>query len=207
MAKKIEKKYRVDTHEYDITEVNALIDDKGKLIAASADLSDENFYAPEENELFFNTENAAQQCLASITPTDEEIKKVMNFIFFAPDKKIQEHNDALMPFAKEDTLLYKALCGKAYCYVRDNVTDYLPCSLIVRIRLLVRQRILNIDGISVSIDNVSHIKWGKDGDSCSLVLKDGTTVFCSRKEGYDLWLVELVFGGNDSGREFPNLHR
>lgn len=203
---KIVKKYRVDTHEYDITEVNALINDEGKLISAS-DLSDENFYEPEENELFFNTEGAAQQCLASITPTEEEIKKVLNFIFFAPEKKIQEHDDALTPFAKEDTLLYKAIHGKAYSHVQENFTDYLPCFLIERIRLLVRQRILNIDGISVSIDNVSHVKWG-DGDGvCKLILKDGTTVFCSEKEGYDLWLVKLVFGGNNSGRHFTDLHR
>ena len=76
---KIEKKYRVDTVDYNITKVNGLIDDKGKLVAA-AGLDDNNFYASEENELFLDTEDAARQSLAAVIPTDEEIKKVLRFL-------------------------------------------------------------------------------------------------------------------------------
>ena len=203
---RIEKKHRINTQEYNITEVNALIDDKGNIVTV-ADLGDNNFYAPEEKELFFDTEKAAQQILASIIPTDEEIKKVLRFLKNAPEEKIKEHDKTIKTVIGDTSIIYKAIYGEAYNYVRDNVTSYMPSSLIERISLLVRQRILNIDGISVSIDNVSHVKWGEGDRTCKLILKDGTEVFCSEKEGYDLWLVILIFGRNDSGREFINLHR
>lgn len=203
---KIEKKYRVDTHEYDITEVNALINDEGNLVAA-ADLNDNNFYATEENELFLDTEDAAQKSLAAVIPTDEEIKKVLRFLNNAPVEKIKEHDETIKTVIGDTSIIYKAIYGETYNYINDHLTHFLSCSILKRIRLLVRQRILNIDGISVSIDNVSHVKWGEEDGVCKLILKDGTEVFCSEKEGNDLWLVKLVFGGNDSGREFPNIHR
>ncbi len=203
---KIEKKYRVDTHEYNITEVNALIDDKGKLVADAAP-DEKNFYAPEENELFFDTEGAAQQGLASIIPTEEEIKKVLKFLYNAPNEKIEEYDEAIKTVIEDNSIIYRAIYGEEYNYVRDNCTDFLSYSIIWRIRLLVRQRILNIDGISVSIDNVNHVKWGEKDKNCKLILKDGTEIFCSEKEGNDLWFVKLVFAGNESGRHFTNLHR
>lgn len=203
---KIEKKYRVDTHEYDITEVNALIDDKGKLVAA-AGLDDNNFYATEENELYLDTEDAAQKSLAAVIPTDEEIKKVLRFLNNAPVEKIKEHDKTIKTVIGDTSIIYKAIYGELYKYITDNATDYLSNSIVRRLKLLVQQRILNNDGISVSIDNVSHVKWGEGDKTCKLILKDGTEVFCSEKEGHDMWLVKLVFGGNDSGIEFTNLHR
>lgn len=203
---KIEKKYRVDTQEYDITEVNALIDDKGKLVADAAP-DEKNFYAPQENELFFDTEKAARQSLATITPTEEEIKKVLKFLYNAPNEKIEEYDEAIKTVIEENSIIYKAIYGEEYNYINNNCADFLSYSILWRIKLLVRQRILNIDGISVSIDNISHVKWGEDDKACKLILKDGTTVFCSEKEGNDLWFVKLVFGNNESGRHFTNLHR
>ena len=205
---KIEKKYRIDTHQYDITEVNAIIDDKGKLVADAAP-DENNFYAPVENELFFDTEGAARQGLASIVPTEEEIKKVLKFLYNAPNKKIEEYDEAIKTVIVNDSLLYKAIYGEGevYDYFRNNFKRFLPRSIVERIRLLIQQRILNIDGVSVPIYNISHVKWGENDEACKLILKDGTEVFCSEKEGYDLWLVILIFGRNDSGREFINLHR
>lgn len=203
---KIEKKYRVDTQEYDITEVNALIDDENNLVAA-ADLGDNNFYATEENELFFDTEDAARQSLAAVIPTDEEIKKVLKFLYNAPEEKIKEHDKTIKTVIEEDSIIYRAIYGETYNYINDHLTRFLSCSTLSRIKLLVRQRILNIDGISVSIDNINHVKWGEDDKACKLILKDETEVFCSEKEGNDLWLVKLVFGSNESGRHFTNLHR
>lgn len=209
---KIEKKYRVNTVDYNITEVNGLIDDEGKLIAATNNLDDSNFYTPEEYELYFDTEKAAQQGLASITPTEEEIKKVLKFFYNAPYEKIEEYDEAIKTVIENDTLLYKAIYGdgQVYDYFRNNFMRFLPRSIVERIGLLIQQRILNIDGISVPIDNISHVKWGEndnDYEACKLILKDGTEVFCSEKEGHDLWFVKLVFSSNESGRVFPNLHR
>lgn len=203
---KIEKKYRVSTGGYDIAEVNSLIDDDGKVIAA-AYLDDNDFYAAEENELFFDTEDAARQSIAAVVPTDEEIKKVLRFLDIAPEEKIKEHDETIKTVIDDKSFFYMAIYGKMYEYVYDNCMDFLSNSFVRRLKLLVRQRILNIDGISVPIDNVSHVKWGEGNMSCKLILKDGTEVFCSEKEGYDLWFVRLVFGGNDSSRHFPNLHR
>lgn len=201
---KIEKKYRVDTYQYDITEVNALIDDKGKLVADAAP-DEKNFYAPEENELFFDTEKAARQGLASITPTEEEIKKVLKFLYNAPNEKIEEYDEAIKTVIEDNSIIYKAIYGEEYKYINDNCADFLSFPILFRIRLLVQQRILNIDGISVSIDNVSHVKWGKEDRTCKLILKNGTEVFCSEKEGNDMLFVKLVFGTNESGRHFTNL--
>ena len=205
---KIEKKYRVDTVDYYITEVNALIDDEGKLIAA-ANVGDSGFYAPEEYELYLDTEEAARQALASIVPTEEELKKVLRFLRKAPGEKIKEHDETIKTVISSDSIIYKAIYGEEYGYIRDHFTDYIPSSVVGRIRLLVRDRILNIDGVSVPIDNISHVKWGENGngENCKLILKNGTEVFCSEKEGHDLWLVKLVFGDNASDRHFPNLHR
>jgi len=100
-----------------------------------------------------------------------------------------------------------AIYGKIYDYIENVCIDCLSDSIIRRLRHLVRQRILNIDGISVPIDNISHVKWGEEDETCKLILKDGKEVFCSEKEGDDLFFVKLVFGNNDSGRHFPNLHR
>lgn len=203
---KIEKKYRVNTEDYNITEVNGLIDDDGKLIAA-ADLGDKSFYETEENELFFGTEEAARQGLASIFPTDEEIKKVLRFLKNAPVEKIKEHDETIKTVIDDKSYIYMAINGKLYNYIIDKATDYLSNPIVGRLELLVRQRILNIDGISVPIDNISHVKWGEKYGTCKLILKDGTEVFCSEEEGDDLWFVKLVFGNNDSGRYFTNLHR
>lgn len=203
---RIEKKHRVYTEDYYITEVNGLIDDDGKLIAA-ADPGDKNFYETAENDLFFDTEDAARKSLAAIIPTDEEIKKVLRFLNHAPEEMIKEHDETIKTVIDDKSYLYKAIYGELYKYITDNATDYLSNSIVRRLKLLVQQRILNIDGISVSIDNVSHVKWGEDDKACKLILKDGTTVFCSEKEGNDLWFVKLVFGNNESGRHFTNLHR
>lgn len=206
---KIEKKYRVSTEGYNITEVNCLIDDDGKVIAV-ADLGENNFYAPRENEHLFDTEDAARQSLAAVIPTDEEIKKVLGFLYNAPEKKIKEHDETIKTVISEKSYFYRTIYGKVYEHVCDHFMDYLSDSFVIRLKLLVRQRILNIDGISVSIDNVSHVKWGEEGEgneACKLILKDGTEVFCSEKEGHDLWFVKLVFGSNESGRQFTNLHR
>ena len=203
---KIEKKYRVDTEDYNITEVNGLIDDEGKLIAA-AQLGDSDFRAPEEYELYLNTEEAAQQGLASITPTEEEIKKVLRFLRNAPEEKIKEHDETIRTVIESDSIIYKAIYGDQYKYICDNFRRFVPHSVVERIKFLIRQRILNIDGVSVPIDNISHVKWGENDSTCKLFLKNGMELFCSEKEGLDLWLVELVFGGNVSGRAFPNLHR
>ena len=203
---KIEKKYRVNTEEYNITEVNGLIDDDGKLIAAAA-LGDKNFYETEENELFFGTEETARKSLASVIPTNEEVKKVLRFLNNAPEEMIKEHDETIKTVIGDKSYLYKAIYGELNSYIIDNATDFLGGSIVRRLELLVRQRILNIDGISVPIDNVSHVKWGEKYEACKLILKNGTEVFCSREEGDDLWFVELVFGRNDSDRHFPNLHR
>lgn len=203
---KIEKKYRVDTIDYSITEVNGLIDDEGKLIAA-ADLDESNFCAPAKYELYFDTEEAARQGLASLVPTEEEIKKVLRFLNSAPKEVIKEHDETIKTVIDNDSIIYKAIYGEEYKYISDNFTIFLGASTAWRIRLLVQQRILNIDGISVSIDNISHVKWGENDEACKLILKDGTEVFCSEKEGNDLWFVKLVFGNNGSGRKFINLHR
>lgn len=207
---KIEKKYRLDTNEYDITEVNALIDDKGKLVADAAP-DEKIFYAPIEDELFFDTEEAARQGLASIVPTEEEIKKVLKFLYNAPNKKIEEYDEAIKTVIENDSFLYKAIYGdgEVYDYFRNNYMKLLPYSVVGRITRLIQQRILNIDGISVPIDNISHVKWGENNndETCKLILKDGTEVFCSEKEGHDLWFVKLVFGSNESGRQFTNLRR
>lgn len=205
---KIEKKYRIDTHQYDITEVNAIIDNKGKLVADAAP-DENNFYAPVENELFFDNEGAARQGLASIVPTEEEIKKVLKFLYNAPNKKIEEYDEAIKTVIENDSLLYKAIYGEGevYDYFRNNFRRFLPRSIVERIMLLIQQRILNIDGVSVPIDNISHVKWGENDEACKLILKDGTEVFCSEKEGNDLWFVSLVFGNNESSRHFTNLHR
>lgn len=203
---KIEKKYLVNTRTYDITEVNGLIDDEGKLIAA-ADLDVKDFYEPKKYELYFDTEEAARQGLASIVPTEEEIKKVLRFLNYAPNEKIKEHDETIKTVIDDTSIFYKAIYGKEYQYISDNFTRFLSVSATWRIRLLVRQRILNIDGISVPIDNISHLKWGENNESCKLILRDGTEVFCSEKEGNELWFVKLVFGNNGSGRNFINLHR
>lgn len=203
---KIEKKYRVDTYQYDITEVNALIDNEGKLVAA-ADQGVKNFYEPKKHELYFDTEEAARQGLASIVPTEEEIKKVLRFFDHAPKEKIKEHDETIKTVIDDTSIIYKAIYGEEYKYISDNFTRFLSISIAWQIRLLVRQRILNIDGISVPIDNISHLKWGENNESCKLILKDGTEVFCSEKEGNDLWFVKLVFGNNGSGRNYINLHR
>ena len=203
---KIEKKYRVPTEGYDIVEVNCLIDDDGKVVAA-ADLGDNDFYAAEKNELFFDTEDAARQSLAAVLPTDEEIKRVLRFLKNAPDEKIKEYDETIKTVTGDKSYLYMAIYGKMYEYVYDNCTDFLSNSFVRRIKCLVRQQILNIDGVSVPIDNVSHVKWGDGSQVCKLVLKDGTEVFCSEKDENDLWFVKLVFGGNDSSRHFPNLRR
>lgn len=206
---KIEKKYRVDTLDYNITEVNGLIDDKGKLVAATSNLDDSNFYTPEKYELYFDTEKAAQQGLAPITPTEEEIKKVLKFLYNAPNEKIEEYDEAIKTVIKNDSLLYKAIYGEGevYDYFSNNYIRFLPNSVVGRIKLLIQQRILNIDGVSVPIDNVSHVKWGENDEACKLILKDETEIFCSEKEGNDLWFVKLVFGSNESSRHFTNLHR
>ena len=206
---KIEKKYRVDTLDYNITEVNGLIDDKGKLVAATSNLDDSNFYTPEKYELYFNTEKAAQQGLAPITPTEEEIKKVLKFLYNAPNEKIEEYDEAIKTVIKNDSLLYKAIYGEGevYDYFTNNYIRFLPNSVVGRIKLLIQQRILNIDGVSVPIDNVSHVKWGENDEACKLILKDETEIFCSEKEGNDRWFVKLVFGSNESSRHFTNLHR
>lgn len=203
---KIEKKYRVDTEDYNITEVNGLIDDEGKLVAA-CELDDSDFYAPREYELYHDTKEAARQALASITPTEEEFKKVLRFLNNAPVEKIKEHDETIKTVIEDNSFIYKAIYGEQYEYISDNFTRFLSGSTVMRIRLLVQQRILNIDGISVSIDSVSHVKWGENDRACKLILKDGTEVFCSEKEGHDLWFVKLVFGNNESHRYFPNLHR
>ena len=202
----IEKKYRVDTLQYDITEVNALIDDEGKLVAA-ADLGKKNFYEPKKNELYFDTEEAARQSLAAVIPTDEEIKKALRFLDNAPQEKIKEHDETIKTVIDDTSIIYKAIYGEEYKYISDNFTRFLSISIAWQIRLLVRQRILNIDGISVPIDNISHLKWGENNESCNIILKDGTEVFCSEKEGNDMWFVKLVFGSNGSGKNFINLHR
>jgi hypothetical protein len=203
---KIEKKYRVDTEGYNITEVNGLIDDEGKLIAA-ANLDDSDFCEPGECQLYLDTEEAARQSLASITPTEEELKKVLRFLNHAPEEKIKEYDETIKTVIWSESFIYKAIYGEVYNYVCDNFTDFLDGSIVRRIRLLVRERILNIDGISVPIDNISHVKWGEKEKDCKLILKDGTEIYCSKKEGHDLWFVKLVFGGNDSDRHFTNLHR
>lgn len=203
---KIEKKYRVYTEDYFITEVNGLIDDDGKLIAA-ADPGDKNFYETAENDLFFDTEDAARKSLAAVIPTDEEIKKVLKFLNHAPEEMIKKHDETIKTVIGDKSYFYKAIYGEMYNYIINKATDFLSNSIVGRLRLLVRQRILNINGVSVSIDNVSHVKWGDGNEVCKLILKDGTEVFCSGEEGDDLWLVELVFGHNESGKYFPNLHR
>ena len=205
---KIEKKYRVDTVDYNITKVNGLIDDKGKLVAA-AGLDDNNFYASEENELFLDTEDAARQSLAAVIPTDEEIKKVLRFLNNAPVEKIKERDETIKTVIGDTSIIYKAIYGETYNYINDHLTHFLSCSTLRQLRLLIQQRILNIDGISVPIDNISHVKWGENDndETCKLILKDGTEVFCSEKEGNDLWFVKLVFGNNESSRKFINLHR
>ncbi len=203
---KIEKKYQVDTVDYNITEVNGLIDDEDKLIAA-ATLDGSDFYAPAEYEVYFDTEEEARQGLASITPTEEELKKVLRFLAHAPREKIKEHDETIKTVIQDDSIVYKAIYGEVYNYFGDNFEDFLPHSVVRRFKLLVQQRILNIDGISTSIDSVSHVKWGENNEACKLILKDGTEVFCSEKKGNDLWFVKLVFGNNESGRYFTNLHR
>lgn len=203
---KIEKKYRVDTEDYNITEVNGLIDDEGKLVAA-CELDDSDFYEPRECQLYLDTEEAARQSLASITPTEEELKKVLRFLNHAPEEKIKEHDETIETIVRKNSFIYKAIYGEVYDYVSDNFMDFLSGSIVQRIRLLVRDRILNIGGISVSIDNISHVKWGEKEKDCKLILKDGTEIYCSKKEGHDLWFVKLVFGSNESDRHFPNLHR
>lgn len=203
---KIEKKYRVNSERYIFTEVNCLIDDDGKVIA-SAYLGNNDFFATRENELFFDTEDAAQQSLAAVIPTDEEIKKVLRFLNNAPEKKKKEHDKTIKTVIEDDSYIYMAIYGKMYDYIEDKCMHYLNSSIIRRLRLLVQQRILNIDGISVPIDNISHVKWGDGDEVCKLILKDETEVFCSEKEGDDLWFVKLVFGGNDSDKHFTNLHR
>ena len=203
---KIEKKYQVDTIDYYIAEVNALIDDEGKLIAA-ANVGDSVFYAPEEYELYLDTEEAARQALASIVPTEEELKKVLRFLKNAPGEKMKEHDETIKTVISSDSIIYKAIYGEEYGYIREHFTDYIPSSVVGRIMLLIRQRILNIGGVSLPIDNISHVKWGENDSTCKLILKDGTEVFCSEKEGRDLWFVKLVFGGNASDRHFTNLHR
>lgn len=203
---KIEKKYRVYTEDYFITEVNGLIDDDGKLIAA-ADPGDKNFYETAENDLFFDTEDAARKSLAAVIPTDEEIKKVLKFLNHAPEEMKKAHDETIKTVIVDESYLYKAIYGEMYNYIVNKATDFLSNSIIGRLKLLVRQRILNIDGISVPIDNISHVKWGEKYGACKLILKNGTEVFCSGKEGDDLWFVELVFGHNESGKHFPNLHR
>ena len=203
---KIEKKYRVDTEDYNITEVNGLIDDEGKLIAA-AELGDSDFYEPREFQLYLDTEEAARQSLASITPTEEELKKVLRFLGNAPEEKIKEHDETIETVLGKNSIIYKAICGEVYNYISNNFTDYLSVSIVWRIRLLVRDRILNIGGISVSIDNISHVKWGEKDKDCILILKCGTEIYCSEKEGHDLWFVKLVFGSNESDKHFINLRR
>lgn len=203
---KIEKKYRVYTEGYFIGEVNCLIDDDGKVIAA-AGLGENDFYETRESELFFDTEDAARQSIAAVIPTDEELKKVLSFLNNAPLKEIKERDETIKTVIRDDSYLYMTLNGEIYSYIVDKCMDFLSGSIARRIRLLVQQRILNIDGISVSIDNVSHVEWGDGDEVCKLILKDETEIFCSKKEGYDLWLVKLVFGGNDSCRHFTNLHR
>ena len=170
---KIEKKYRVSTEGYNITEVNCLIDDDGKVIAA-ADLDNNDFYAAGENELFFDTEDAARQRIAAVIPTDEEIKKVLRFFKNAPDEKIKERDETIKTVIGEKSYLYKAIYGEMYSYIIDNCTGFLSGSFVRRIRLLVQQRILNIgDGISVPIDNISYVKWGEENGACKLILKNG----------------------------------
>ena len=203
---KIEKKYRVNTDDFIIVEVNCFIDDDGEVIA-DANPGEEDFYAPRENELFFDTEDAARQSLASIVPTEEEIKKVLRFLYNAPVEKKKEHDETIKTVIGEKSHLYMVIYGEMYSYIIDNCWDFLSGSFVRRIKLLVQQRILNIDGVSVSIDNVSHVKWGDGSEVCKLILKDGTEVFCSEKERDDLFFVKLVFGKNDSDRYFSNLHR
>ena len=191
---KIEKKYVVNTVDYDITEVKCLIDNDGKVIAF-AYLDEKNFYAPRENEIFFDTKDAARKSLASIVPTDEEIKKVLRFLINAPVEKIKEHDETIKTVTENDSIVYKAFYGEEYKYISDNFTRFLSASFVRRIRILVRQRILNIgDGISVPIDNISYVKWGEEDRACKLILKNGTEIFCSEKGKYDLWFVKMVFG-------------
>jgi len=102
---KIEKKYRVRTKYYVYTEVNCLIDDDGKVIAA-AKLGENDFYETRENELFFDTEDAARQSLAAIIPTDEEIKKVLRFLNNAPEKKKKEHDETIKTVIEDGSYIY-----------------------------------------------------------------------------------------------------
>ena len=193
---KIEKKYRVNTEDYNITKVNGLIDDNGKVIA-DADLDEKDFYETRENELFFDTEEAARKSLASVIPTDEEIKKVLRFLNNAPSEKIKEHDETIKTVVGDDSLIYKTIYGELYNYINNNFTRFISGSFVKRIMLLVRQRILDIgDGISVPIDNVSYVNWGEEDKACKLILKNGTVIVCSEKRKYDLWFVKLVFGRN-----------
>ena len=193
---KIEKKYRVNTDNFIIAEVNCFIDDDGKVIA-DADLGEKDFYAPRENELFFDTEDPARQSLASIVPTDEEIKKVLRFLNNAPEKKKKEHDETIKTVVDETSFFYMAIHGKVFDYITDNLTRFISGSFVRRLRLLVQQRILDIgDGISVPIDNISYVNWGEEDRACKLILKNGTVIVCSEKGKYDLWFVKLVFGKN-----------
>ena len=191
---KIEKKYRVNTDDFIIVEVNCFIDDDGEVIA-DANPGEEDFYAPRENELFFDTEDAARQSLASIVPTEEEIKKVLKFLNNAPEEKIKEHDETIKTVVEDNSFFYKAIYRRVYSYINDNFTSFLSNSFVRRLRLLVQQRILDIgDGISVPIDNVSYVNWGEKDSACKLILKNGTVILCSEKGRYDLWFVKLVFG-------------
>ena len=191
---KIEKKYRVNTDDFIIVEVNCFIDDDGEVIA-DANPGEEDFYAPRENELFFDTEDAARQSLASIVPTEEEIKKVLKFLNNTPEEKIKEHDETIKTVVEDNSFFYKAIYRRVYSYINDNFTSFLSNSFVRRLRLLVQQRILDIgDGISVPIDNVSYVNWGEKDSACKLILKNGTVILCSEKGRYDLWFVKLVFG-------------
>lgn len=190
---KIEKKYRVNTDDFIITEVNCFIDDDGEVIA-DANPGDEDFYAPRENELFFDTEDAARQSLAAVIPTDEEIKKVLRFLYNAPVEKKKERDETIRTVVGDD-FFYKAIYGEVFNYISDNFTRFISHSFVRRLRLLVQQRILDIgDGISVPIDNISYVNWEEEDRACKLILKNGTVIFCSEKGRYDLWFVKFVFG-------------
>ena len=208
----IEEKYYV-TDNRKITKVQALIKDGAIIGVADWDEAENRFSKTFHDssyyytELMFDSEDNAKAYLGMVTPSQEEIDKVMKHFYADEDafeKAMKEHYENCLP----DFILKQF----------RNPDNFLPSeTLTMAIRQLLQEGILNIDGLTFHKSKVNCVKWGPDNDTnhcgysdeegerpIQIILENGMLAYPRTKE--ERWLVRLVFGMNAiSNREWPNL--
>lgn len=168
-------------------EVNVIKRD-GKVFLFSYSVDDE-YNKPCKGMVFFDTKEAANKYHSDMM-SEFDIKKIKDYIQFVYYNNVEK--------------LESILPDNVYDNYKKGKNSFFSCSYLDEAMLRnALNGILNIDGISFRVSDISQVKYGEKW--LSVILKDGKEVTPKRK--IEVFVIESIFGNNNSGMCFKGLDK